>query len=105
VLGVAYGGRKQDVADPRRSSFTDSRRGVHALQLLLEEIGAIGAQSGLRKLAARIVTGRADIIRALERAGFRSVAVLKEYVKDATGKYADLAILVRELPGGPAART
>ena len=73
--------------------------------ILLEEIGAIGAQSGLRKLAARIVTGRADIIRALERAGFRSVAVLKEYVKDATGKYADLAILVRELPGGPAART
>jgi RimJ/RimL family protein N-acetyltransferase len=73
--------------------------------ILLDEIGEIGTQIGLRKLVARIVTGRTDIIRALERAGFRSVAVLKEYVKDAAGRYADLSILVRELPAGPAART
>jgi L-amino acid N-acyltransferase YncA len=72
--------------------------------ILLDEIGEIGTHSGLRKLVARIVTGRSDIILALERAGFRSVAVLKEYVKDAAGRYADLAILVRELPAGPAAR-
>jgi RimJ/RimL family protein N-acetyltransferase len=71
---------------------------------LLDEIGTIGAESGLRKLVARIVTGRQEIIRALERAGFHSVAVLKGYVKDAAGRYADLAILVRELASGPATR-
>jgi RimJ/RimL family protein N-acetyltransferase len=78
-------------------------RGLGAI--LLDEIGAIGAIGGLRKLVARIVTGRSDIIRVLERAGFRSVAVLEAYVKDAAGHYADLAILVRELTAGPAART
>jgi L-amino acid N-acyltransferase YncA len=71
---------------------------------LLDEIGAIGAACGLRKLAARIVTGRQEIIRAMERTGFQSVAVLKGYVKDAAGRYADLAILVRELPAGQAVR-
>lgn len=73
--------------------------------ILLDELGAIGARSGLRKLVARIVAGRSEIIRALERAGFRSVAVLKQYVKDAAGQYADLAILVKELTAGPAARS
>jgi RimJ/RimL family protein N-acetyltransferase len=72
--------------------------------LLLDEVGRIGADCGLRKLAARIVTGRPDIIRVLERAGFRTVAVLKEYFKDAAGAYADLAILVRELTCTPKAQ-
>jgi len=71
--------------------------------ILLNEIGGIGAQGGLRKLVARIVTGRIDIIQAFERVGFRSVAVLKEYAKDAGGTYADLAILVRELAAGSSA--
>jgi RimJ/RimL family protein N-acetyltransferase len=73
--------------------------------LLLEEVAGIGERKGLRKLVARIVAGRSEIIRALERAGFRSVAVLKGYAKDTAGRYADLAILVRELPAGPAARS
>jgi RimJ/RimL family protein N-acetyltransferase len=72
--------------------------------ILLDEIGRIGQQGGLKKLVGRIITGRPDIIRAMECAGFRCVAVLKDYVKDAGGKYGDLAILVRELAAGPAAR-
>ena len=73
--------------------------------ILLDEIGAIGARAGLRKLVARIVAGKSEIIRALERAGYRSVAVLENYAKDAAGQYADLAILVKELTAGPAARS
>lgn len=71
---------------------------------LLDEIGTIGAATGLRKLVARIATGRQEFIRALERAGFHSVAVLRGYIKDAAGQYADLAILVRELATSPANR-
>jgi L-amino acid N-acyltransferase YncA len=65
--------------------------------ILLGEIGRLGEAAGLRKLVARIVSGRRNIIRAVERAGFRNVAVLKDFVRDASGKRADIAILVQDL--------
>ena len=65
--------------------------------LLLDEIYRIGASSGLKKLVARIVTGRDDVIKAFERSGFTHIGILKKYVKDMHHNYADIAIMVKEL--------
>jgi len=68
--------------------------------LLFDEICAIGAKSGLKKLVARIVTARVDAIKAFEKSGFNSIAILKDYVKDINQNYADIAIMVKELVPG-----
>lgn len=68
--------------------------------LLLNEICLIGAENGLKKLVARIITARAEVIRAFEKSGFQNVAVLEKYVKDVDKNYADIAILVKELAPG-----
>ncbi len=68
--------------------------------LLLDEICRIGSGNGLKKLVARIVTERDDVIKAFEKSGFAHVGVLKNYVKDMNNKYADIAIMVKELVPG-----
>lgn len=68
--------------------------------LLLDEICRIGVNSGLKKLVARIVTGRDDVIRAFEKSGFARIGVLEKYVKDMNHNYADIAIMVKELVPG-----
>jgi hypothetical protein len=39
-LGAVVGARAQDRDDPRRSSFLDAPRGLHALYMVLDEVGA-----------------------------------------------------------------
>lgn len=68
--------------------------------LLLEEIGRIGAGSGLRKLVARVVSTQDAVIAAFEGAGFHRVATLEKHVKDAKDHYSDIAIMVRDLVPG-----
>ena len=69
--------------------------------MLLEEISRLAAQHQVRKLLARIVNTREQVIKAFERAGFRPLTVLKNYVKDVHQKeYADIALLAKELPSG-----
>jgi L-amino acid N-acyltransferase YncA len=65
--------------------------------LLLDEISRIGAGSGLKRLVARIVTGRDDVIKVFEKSGFTHIGVLKKYVKDMHQNYADIAIMAKEL--------
>jgi L-amino acid N-acyltransferase YncA len=65
--------------------------------ILSDEICHIAAASGLKKLVARVVTARVDAIKAFESSGFKSIAVLKNYVKDINRNYADIAIMVKEL--------
>lgn len=65
--------------------------------LLLDEIHRIGTVSGLKKLVARIVTARDDVIKAFEKSGFTRIAVLEKYVKGIDQNYADIAIMVKEL--------
>lgn len=65
---------------------------------LLEEIINLAAKSKVKKLLARIVTTRENVIRAFERAGFNRLTVLKNYVKDLQNRqYADIALLVKEV--------
>ena len=68
---------------------------------LLEEIAHLAAQSKVKKLLARIVTTQELVILAFKRAGFNKLSVLKNYVKDLhKQQYADIALLVKELPAG-----
>lgn len=66
-------------------------------RLLLEEISRIGADSGLKKLVARIVSTEGAAIAAFEKSGFVRVAILEKYVKDAGNHYADIAVMVKNL--------
>jgi L-amino acid N-acyltransferase YncA len=65
--------------------------------LLLDEIYRIGAGYGLKKLVARVVTARDDVVKAFERSGFTHIGTLQKYVKDINHNYADIAIMVKEL--------
>jgi L-amino acid N-acyltransferase YncA len=69
-------------------------------RLLLEEIGRVGAGSGLKKLVARVVSTQGAIVTAFERSGFHRVATLEKYVKDVKQHYADIAIMVKDLVPG-----
>jgi hypothetical protein len=52
----------------------------------------------VKKLLARIVSTRQGVITAFERAGFRRLTELKNYVKDLQSQqYADITLLVKEL--------
>jgi L-amino acid N-acyltransferase YncA len=64
---------------------------------LLEEISRIGADSGLKKLIARIVSSQGAVITAFEKSGFSQVATLEKYVKDTGNHYADISIMVKNL--------
>lgn len=79
----------------------DDFRGLGLGSTLLKEVNRIAAQSGLRKLVARVVTARAEVIRAFEKSGFSRVAVLKRFVKDIYLNYADIAIMVKEVVPEP----
>lgn len=66
--------------------------------LLIKEISKLAAKSQVKKLVARIVTNREVVIRAIKKAGFTEIAVLKDYVKDIQQqKYADITILIKEI--------
>ncbi|MFP3867758.1 MAG: N-acetyltransferase family protein [Desulfobacteraceae bacterium] len=72
------------------------RRGLGSI--LLDEIAKLATKAQLKKLVARIITTRPEVIKAFEKAGFSQVTVLKNYVKDVyQRKYADIAIMVKDL--------
>jgi L-amino acid N-acyltransferase YncA len=66
--------------------------------VLLDEISDLAAQSGVKKLLARIVSNRSGTIAAFEKAGFSQVTVLPNFVKDIHQQsYANIALLVKEI--------
>lgn len=69
--------------------------------LLLGEIYKLAAKSKVKKILARIVATRSPVIKAFDRAGFKQVAVLQNYVKDIHQQsYADIVLMVKELTRG-----
>lgn len=64
---------------------------------LVEEIILFAIDEGLEKLVAEVVAEEVAAKRALERLGFQQVATLPGLVKDKTGTYRDLHILVLNL--------
>lgn len=64
---------------------------------LIEELVLYAAEQGLEKLVAEVVAEEVAALRALERFGFKQVATLPGLVKDKTGTYRDLIVLVLDL--------
>ncbi len=64
---------------------------------LLEEIILLAADVGLEKLVAEMVAGEQAAIRAFRRFNFEQVAVLPGIVKDQSGRYQDLVVMVLDL--------
>ena len=82
-----------------RVSIAPEFQGRRLGAALLAEIAHLAAKSKIKKLLARIVTKREDVIRAFERAGFSKLTILEHYVKELQSQqYADIALLVKELP-------
>ena len=65
---------------------------------LLEEIILLAADAGVEKLVAEIVAEERAAIRAFQRFNFEQVAVLPGIVKDQTGRYQDLVVMVLDVP-------
>ena len=64
---------------------------------LIEELILYAIDQGLEKLLAEVVAEEVAAVRALERFGFKQVATLPGIVKDKTGSYRDLIVLVLDL--------
>ena len=81
-----------------RIAVADDFRGRGLSSVLLDEVSHVAARQGLKKIVARVITSRQGTMKAFHNVGFQNVAVLKRYVKDIYQKrYADIAILVKEL--------
>jgi L-amino acid N-acyltransferase YncA len=65
---------------------------------LLEEIIMLAIDAGVEKLVAEIVAEERAAIRAFQRFNFEQVAVLPGIVKDQTGRYQDLVVMVLDVP-------
>jgi L-amino acid N-acyltransferase YncA len=83
-------GEVRIVVDP---AFRRKGLGSH----LLEEIILLAADAGLEKLVAEIVAEEKAAIRAFHRYNFEQVAVIPGIVKDQTGTYRDLVVMVLDL--------
>ncbi len=69
--------------------------------LLLKELSQLAAGRQVKKLLARIAATQGSVIQAFEKGGFSRAANLKNYSKDVHQKrYADIALLVKELSPG-----
>jgi RimJ/RimL family protein N-acetyltransferase len=64
---------------------------------LIEELVVYATEQGLEKLQAEVVGEEVAARRALERFGFKQVAIIPGLVKDHTGRHRDLHILVLDL--------
>ena len=69
------------------------RRGAGLGRDLLEGLFAIAAEHGLAKLSARMTPDQVGSVALFESLGFRGEALLKDEVRDASGKAHDLVIL------------
>ncbi len=65
---------------------------------MLEELILAAADVGVEKLVAEIVAEERAAIRAFQRFNFEQVAVLPGIVKDQTGRYQDLVVMVLDVP-------
>jgi GNAT superfamily N-acetyltransferase len=79
------------------------RRGVGLGRDLLEGVFAIARERGLAKLTARMTPDQAGAVSLFESLGFRGEALLRDHVRDPSGRSFDLAILSYDA-GGVAAR-
>jgi L-amino acid N-acyltransferase YncA len=81
-----------------RITITPEFQGRKLGSVLLEEMSHLAVKNGVKKVLARVVATRPIVIRAMKKAGFAEVTVLKNFVKDLhEQRYADIVLMVKEL--------
>ena len=89
-----------------RLLVSPARRNVGLGRDLLEAIFAVAAERGVEKLTAQMTPDQIGSVMLFESLGFRAEGLLKDQVRDRTGKTHDVAILahhVARLPAQPPA--
>jgi RimJ/RimL family protein N-acetyltransferase len=76
-----------------RLLVSPDRRGAGVGRDLLEAVFAIAQGRGLAKLSARMTPDQTGSVALFESLGFRAEALLKDQVRDRSGRAHDLAIL------------
>jgi RimJ/RimL family protein N-acetyltransferase len=73
------------------------KRGAGLGRDLLEAIYAVAMERGLEKLTAQMTPDQIGSVMLFESLGFRAEALLKDQVRDRSGKPHDLAILAHDV--------
>ncbi len=80
-----------------RITITPEFQGRKLGSVMLHEISRLATQNKVKKILARVVTTRPIVIRALKKARFKEVTVLKNFVKDIHGQgCADIVLMMQE---------
>lgn len=65
--------------------------------LILRELVALAEERNLEKLQAQVIEDSVGAVKMCQAVGFETVAILKDMVKDQTGKKRNLAIMVNDV--------
>ena len=80
-----------------RLLVASDKRGAGLGRDLLEGIYSIAMERGLAKLTAQMTPDQIGSVMLFESLGFRAEALLKDHVRDQSGKAHDLAILAHDV--------
>ena len=80
-----------------RLLVSPARRNVGLGRDLLEAIFAVAAERGVEKLTAQMTPDQIGSVMLFESLGFRAEGLLKDQVRDRTGRTHDVAILAHDI--------
>jgi RimJ/RimL family protein N-acetyltransferase len=80
-----------------RLLVSPGKRGAGLGRDLLEAIYSVAMERGLEKLTAQMTPDQIGSVMLFESLGFRAEALLRDHVRDRTGKPHDLAILSHDI--------
>ena len=82
-----------------RLLVSPGKRGAGLGRDLLEAIFAVALERGVEKLTAQMTPDQIGSVMLFESLGFRAEGLLKDHVRDRTGKTHDLALLAHDVAG------
>ena len=80
-----------------RVHVAPGQRGRGLGRVLTQEAFALALSAGIEKITARMTPDQASALRTFEGLGFRVEGLLRDYVKDRTGRMHDLLVLSHDV--------
>jgi L-amino acid N-acyltransferase YncA len=80
-----------------RVHVAPGQRGRGLGRILTQEAFAIALSAGIEKMTARMTPDQRSALRTFEGLGFRAEGLLRDYVKDRTGRMHDLLVLSHDV--------
>ncbi|MGH9887007.1 MAG: GNAT family N-acetyltransferase [bacterium] len=80
-----------------RVHVAPSQRGRGLGRILTQEAFALALSAGIEKMTARMTPDQSSALRTFEGLGFRVEGLLRDYVKDRTGRMHDLLVLSHDV--------